>query len=301
MPAMLELPHLPGSIQVVLQLALILVAALIGIVVVRAAVGISVRHLLERRRHEAGAGLLPPAELERRVNTIGRLVVRVAGSVIAIIAALMALELFGIDIGPAVAGLGVVGIAVGLGAQTLVRDWLAGIFIVLENQYSAGDVIRIAGVEGVVEDFSLRRTTLRDLDGTVHTVPNGQVIVASNLTRVPASIELDVEVATDADLDRAAEVIDRVGEDLGTDPSWRPRIIEPPTVARVEAPSESSVTFKVLGRARAGEQVAVADELRGRIAAALAAADIEIPDPRRLSPGRTDVPVGPAVTPPEEP
>ena len=81
---------------------------------------------------------------------------------IAIIAVLMALDLFGIDIGPAVAGLGVVGIAVGFGAQTLVRDWLAGIFIVLENQYSAGDVVRIAGVEGVVEDFSLRRTTLRD-------------------------------------------------------------------------------------------------------------------------------------------
>lgn len=301
MPAMLELPHLPGSIQVALQLALILAAALIGIVVVRAAVGISVRHLLERRTHEAGTGLLPPAELERRVNTIGRLVVRVAGSVIAIIAALMALELFGIDIGPAVAGLGVVGIAVGLGAQTLVRDWLAGIFIVLENQYSAGDVIRIAGVEGVVEDFSLRRTTLRDLDGSIHTVPNGQVIVASNLTRVPASIELDVEVAADADLERATEVVDRVGEELGADPGWRPRLIEPPKVARVEAPSESSVVLKVLGKARAGEQVAVADELRGRIAAALAAADIEIPDPRRLGPERTDVPVGPAAAPQDEP
>ncbi len=81
------------------------------------------------------------------------------------------------------AGLGVVGIAVGFGAQTLVRDWLAGIFVVLENQYSAGDVVRIAGVEGVVEDFSLRRTMLRDADGTMHSVPNGQIIVASNLSR----------------------------------------------------------------------------------------------------------------------
>ncbi len=139
--------------------------------------------------------MLSPAELERRVQTIGRLVVRIAGSVIAIIAVLMALRLFGIDIGPAVAGLGVVGIAVGFGAQAVVRDWLAGIFIVLENQYSQGDVVRIASVEGVVEDFSLRRTTLRDVDGAVHTVPNGQIIVTSNITaraRAPWTLEISV-------------------------------------------------------------------------------------------------------------
>jgi len=183
MPAMPELPDLPVSIEITLQILLIGAAALVGFLVLRAAVGISVRHLLERRRAEATTGVLPQAELERRVHTIGNLVVRVAGSVIAIIAVLMALDLFGIDIGPAVAGLGVVGIAVGFGAQTLVRDWLAGIFVVLENQYSAGDVVRIAGVEGVVEDFSLRRTMLRDADGTMHSVPNGQIIVASNLSR----------------------------------------------------------------------------------------------------------------------
>jgi len=183
MPAMPELPDLPVSVEMTLQILLIGAAALVGFLVLRAAVGISVRHLLERRRAEATVGILPQAELERRVKTIGNLVVRVAGSVITLIAVLMALDLFGIDIGPAVAGLGVVGIAVGFGAQPLVRDWLAGIFVVLENQYSAGDVVRIAGVEGVVEDFSLRRTTLREADGTVHSVPNGQIIVASNLSR----------------------------------------------------------------------------------------------------------------------
>lgn len=177
-----ELPDLTGSVAFTLRLALIAVAALVAFLVLRAAIGASMRHLIERRSQEAGAGVLPAAELERRVKTIGRLVMRIAGSVIAIIAVLMALRLFGIDIGPAVAGLGVVGIAVGLGAQALVRDWLAGVFIVLENQYSQGDLVRITGVEGVVEDFSLRRTTLRDVDGTVHTVPNGQIIVTSNLT-----------------------------------------------------------------------------------------------------------------------
>ncbi|MGH2418786.1 MAG: mechanosensitive ion channel family protein [Candidatus Limnocylindria bacterium] len=181
---MLDLPPLPASVEITLQIVLIVLAALAGFLILRAAVGVGMRHLLERRSEEAGAGgMQSPAELERRVNTIGRLVVRLAGAVIGVIAVLMALELFGIDIGPAVAGLGVVGIAVGFGAQTLIRDWLAGIYVVLENQYSAGDVVRVAGVEGVVEDFSLRRTLLREVDGTVHSVPNGQIIVASNLSR----------------------------------------------------------------------------------------------------------------------
>lgn len=191
-----DLTNMPDSVEIGLQIALIAGAALIGFLVLRAAVAISVRHLIERRRTESADDVLPPAELERRVNTIARLAIRVAATVIVVIAVLMTLDLFGIDIGPAVAGLGVVGIAVGLGAQTLVRDWLAGIFVVLENQYSSGDVVRIAGVEGVVEDFSLRRTTLRDLDGTIHTVPNGQVTVTSNLTHARRD---DPSVAAESD------------------------------------------------------------------------------------------------------
>jgi moderate conductance mechanosensitive channel len=282
MPAMLQLPDLPVSVTVGLRLALIAVAALVAFVVLRAAVGVGVRHLLERRSEEAGAGVLPPAELERRVETIGRLVVRIGGSVVVIIAVLMALRLFGIDIGPAVAGLGVVGIAVGFGAQTLVKDWLAGIFIVLENQYSAGDVISIAGVDGVVEDFSLRRTTLRDLDGTVHTVPHGQITVASNMTRLWARVNLDVNVAYDTDLDKATELIDRVGEDLHADAEWGSRLLEVPRVVRVEALADSSVTLKVLGQVRAAEQWAVGGELRKRILAAFTGAGIKVPYPHRI-------------------
>ena len=178
-----DLTDLPPSVLVGLRVAVIALVALVGYAALRAAVGVAERHIVERRRPEAGAGDLARHELERRVRTIGSLLVRISGAVIAVVAVLMILELFGIDIGPAVAGLGVAGIAVGLGAQTLVRDWLAGIFVILENQYSAGDVVRIAGVEGTVEDFSLRRTMLRDADGSIHTVPNGQIVVASNLTR----------------------------------------------------------------------------------------------------------------------
>ena len=169
--------------QTGLELLLIVVAAAIAYAAVRVALRAAVHQVLDRRSREPDDAGLSPLEMERRVVTLQRLAARVAGAVIVIVAALMILEKFDIDIGPAVAGLGILGVAVGFGAQTLIRDWLAGIFIVTENQYSAGDVVRIAGVEGVVEDLSLRRTTVREPDGTLHTVPNGQIIVASNLSR----------------------------------------------------------------------------------------------------------------------
>jgi small conductance mechanosensitive channel len=282
MPAMLELPDLPNSLDIGLKVLLVAVAALAAFLVVRTGIRVGIRHLLDRSSAESGGDVLPPAELERRVTTIGRLLVRVAGAVLAVIAGLMVLNLFGIDIGPAVAGLGVVGIAVGFGAQTLVKDWLAGIFVVLENQYSQGDVVRLAGVDGVVEDFSLRRTTLRDLDGTVHTVPNGQITVASNMTRLWARVNLDVGVAYDTDIDRAVEIIDRVGAELHADPEWGERMIEAPTVARVNALDDSAVTLKVLGQVRAAQQWAVTGELRKRILDAFGREGIEIPFPHRV-------------------
>jgi moderate conductance mechanosensitive channel len=282
---MIDLPELPSSVGLVLRLVVITVAAVASYLLVRAAVQVGERHIVDRRRAEAGGELVTPEELERRVGTIGRLLVRVAGAAIAVIAGLMVLDLFGIDIGPAVAGLGVAGIAVGFGAQTLVRDWLAGIFIVLENQYSAGDVVRIAGIEGTVEDISLRRTTVRDLDGTVHSVPNGQITVASNLTRLWARVNLDISVTYDNDIDRASAIIDGVGAELLADPEWGPRLLEPPKVIRVGALSDSAVSLKVLGQVRPAEQWAVSGELRKRILAAFGAAGIRIPSP--------DQPAGP--------
>jgi small-conductance mechanosensitive channel len=168
--------------ETALHSVLILLAAAIAYAAIRVAVAAAGRHILDRRG-QAEDALLSPLERERRIVTLQRLASRIGGVAIVIIAALMVLATFDIDIGPAVAGLGVVGVAVGFGAQTLIRDWLAGIFIVTENQYSAGDLVRIAGVEGMVEDLSLRRTTVREPDGTLHTVPNGQIIVASNLSR----------------------------------------------------------------------------------------------------------------------
>ena len=166
-----------------LQVVLIVLASAAAYVAIRIAVAAAVKHLIARRTDDADAGNLTRVELERRVTTLGQLLVRIAAVVIVVVATLMVLGVFNVDIGPAIAGLGIAGLAVGFGAQALIRDWLSGIFIVAENQYNAGEHVRIAGVEGVVEDFSLRRTMLRDADGTVHHVPNGQIIVASNLSR----------------------------------------------------------------------------------------------------------------------
>ena len=271
---------LPNWAIPALRVGGIVLLALVGYVALRTAARIGVRHLLERR--PSGEGVLPAVELERRVTTIEKLIIRVGASLIVAIGLLMVLAVFAIDIGPAVAGLGVIGIAVGLGAQTLVKDWLAGVFVVLENQYSAGDVVSIAGVEGTVEDFSLRRTTLRDLDGTVHSVPNGQITVASNHTRVWARVNLDIAVAYDTDVERATALIDQVGAELATDPAWRDRLLEEPTVVRINALGDSGLTLKVLGQVRAAEQWAVAGELRKRILAAFSKGGIEVPYPRRV-------------------
>lgn len=277
-----DLPALPASVETILRVGLIAIAALVAYAVLRKGVDVGVRGVMERRAAEDAVSEPQPHELERRVNTIARLATRTGSVVILTIAVLMALDEFGIEIGPAVAGLGVVGIAVGFGAQTLIRDWLAGIFIVLENQYSEGDVVRIAGVDGVVEAFSLRRTTLRDLDGTVHTVPNGQITVASNMTRLWARVNLDVSVAYDTNIDRATAIINRVGEELLEDPEWSPRLLEAPSVVRVNAVSDSSVALKVLGQVRAAEQWAVAGELRKRILAAFSREGLAVPFPHQV-------------------
>jgi small conductance mechanosensitive channel len=275
-----DFTDLPVSVAVGLRIAVIIVAGVAAYVAVRIAVGVAIRQLLERRAADEAEPM--SAELDRRVKTVASLVLRISGSVIAVIAGLMALDQFGIDIGPAVAGLGVAGIALGFGAQTLVRDWLAGIFVIVENQYNQGDVVRIAGVEGVVEDLSLRRTTLRDLDGTLHTVPNGQIVVASNMTRLWARVNLDVSVAYDTDIDRATGIIDRIGVELQADPVWGPRMLEAPTVVRVNALADSAVTLKILGQVQPAQQWAVAGELRKRVLAGFAREGIQIPFPHRV-------------------
>src|SRR6266516_4484848 len=264
------------------QITLVIVVALVALRLARVFVHGIVKALMEREATEGTAQELSAIEVKKRIDTIETLGVNVFRFLIVAIALLIVLDKLGENIGPAVAGLGIAGIAIGFGAQSLVKDYLNGALILIENQFSKGDVVRIAGVSGTVEDFSLRRTTLRDLDGTVHTVPNGAIIVASNLTRIWARINLDVTVAYGTDIDRASEAVDSVGRDLAGEGAWSQVFLEAPRVERVESLGEYGVTIKILGTVRAEDRWNAAGELRKRLLAAFHASGIEIPRPQRV-------------------
>lgn len=253
-----------------------------------------VKALLDREAAEGTAQELSAIEVHKRIDTLDQLGSNVIRFLVFVIAALMILREFGLDIGPAIAGLGVVGIAVGFGAQSLVRDYLNGALILVENQYSKGDVVSISGVTGTVEDFSLRRTTLRDLDGVVHTVPNGEIQVASNLTRVWSRIHQDVTVAYGSNVDKVIEVVDAVGRDMAADRTWKRRILEAPKVDRIAGFAEYGITLKILGTVRAPDQWAAAGELRRRLLRAFDEHGIELPRPQRVILAR---PTGPGAAP----
>jgi len=221
-------------------------------------------------------------EQAKRSTTLSHVLVRVVDVTAILLAATIALGEAGFQLGPLIAGAGVVGLAIGFGAQTLVKDVLGGVFILLENQYAAGDVVDIAGIGGSVQSVNLRRTVLRDIDGILHTVPNGDVRVSSNLTRSFARVNLDISVGYGEDLDRVRAVIDAAGAELAGDADWAERILEAPKVLRVNALADSGVELKVLGTVRPMKQWEVAGELRKRIKEAFDREGIEIPFPHRV-------------------
>jgi moderate conductance mechanosensitive channel len=276
---------------------LIVVLALLGVRGARVFVHGVVKTVFEQNAAHRSGAEQNAIEIAKRRDTIETLGSRVIQAFILIVAALMILDRLGYETGPAVAGFGVVGIAVGFGAQSLVRDYFNGWLILLENQFSIGDVVSIAGVTGTVEDLTLRRTTIRDLDGVVHNVPNGEIKVASNRTRTWARINQDVTVAYGTDVDRATEVVDAVGREMAADPLWKSRIIEAPRVERVEALAEYGITLKILGTVQAVDQWAAGGELRKRLLAAFARHGIEIPRPQRVILARD--PDGSGARPPE--
>ena len=214
-------------------------------------------------------------EVRRRMATVETTATSVLFAAVIVVAALMILSQAGVDVGPAIAGLGIAGLAIGFGAQQIVRDYFSGLLILVENQFGVGDVISVAGVTGTVEGFTLRRTVLRDVDGIVLNVPNGEIKVAANRTRVWRRINEDVVIAPGQDVERAIAVLDAACAGLAADPAWAPRILEAPRVDRVERIDPSGVTLKILGTVPAADLVAVSGELRRREAAALLEAGID--------------------------
>lgn len=217
---------------------------------------------------------------EKRGQTIAQLVRSIGRAVILVGVVLLSLNLF-LDIRPLLAGVGILSLAVSFGAQSLVKDFIAGFFILVENQFVVGDVIQVGEKSGVVERMTLRVVVLRDLRGVVHIIPNGSIASVSNMTRSWARAVVDVAVGYDVSVDRAIAVIKDELAKFETDQSWRSRLEPGSEVLGIDSLGESGVVIRSLVRTVAGNQWEAAREFRRRLKNRLDAEGIEIPYPQR--------------------
>ncbi len=217
----------------------------------------------------------------QRTVTLGAVLRSVATGVIYILAALLVLGELDISLGPLLAGAGIAGIAFGFGAQSLVKDFLAGIFIVIEDQYGVGDVVDLGEATGTVEEVSLRTTRLRDVHGTLWVVPNGEIQRVANMSQLWARVVLDVEVAYDTDLDLASNVIKRVADEIWREGADDATIIEEPEVWGIESFGPSAVAIRLAVKTEPAEQFRTARVIRRRLKQAFDEAGIEIPFPQQ--------------------
>jgi small conductance mechanosensitive channel len=213
----------------------------------------------------------------QRINTLWRVLQTVVVVLAIVVVVLTIMMIWGLPIGPLVAVGGAVGVAVGFGAQSFVKDVIAGFLIVAEHQYSIGDVVRIADVSGEVETIRLRTTVLRDLDGNVHHVPNGAIIVASNYTQKFSQVVVDVNVAYDQDIDEAIAVIRDELDLFATDAEWEGAFMDAPQVLGVDALGDSSVKVRVLLKVDPAARWTSRREFLRRIKLRLDREGIEIP------------------------
>ncbi len=218
-------------------------------------------------------------ELKKRSDTLVGVIVTTIQIVIIFMFILMLLTEIGINVTAILTGAGVIGLAIGFGAQSLVKDIISGLFIIMENQYRKGDVIKIAGESGVVEEINLRRTVLRDMDGVYHVVPNGEIRVSSNSTKQWSRVNLNVSVDYGTDLEKTMAVINRVGKEMVEDPVWGAFITSAPRALRVDKLGDSGIDIKVVAETRPSRQWEVAGELRLRIKKAFDQEKIDIPYP----------------------
>jgi len=221
----------------------------------------------------------PDAE-KKRENTLIKIFNSTLNIIIWAIAVLMVLPELGIDISGIFLGAGIIGVAVGFGAQYMIRDFLAGLFIMLENQYRVGDVIQIAGIGGKVEDITLRKTVLRDIDGAVHHIPNGEIKVASNKSQEFSRVHLKIGVAYKEDIDHVSQVLNKIGKEMAEDSKWKASILKTPEVIGIDEFADSAIIIKVLGETMPLKQWEIGRELRRRIKIAFDKEGIEIPFPQ---------------------
>ncbi len=223
-----------------------------------------------------------PSETKKRRETISQILSGALHILVWPIALIMIVSQLGIDIAPLLAGAGIVGLAVGFGAQSLVKDVISGLFIIIENQYRVGDVVQLGETAGIVERINLRVTTLRDLDGIVHTIPNGTIDQTSNFTKEYSGVNLNVRVSYDADADKVINILNKVGTDMAKETEWAEKIIDAPQFLRLDNFAESTMEMKMVGKVQPLTQWEIMGELRLRIKVAFDKAGIEFGLPQRV-------------------
>jgi small conductance mechanosensitive channel len=233
---------------------------------------------------------LPSTVRSQQIRTLSSVIYSIGLFIILFIAAMQILALLGVNMGPLLASAGVAGVAIGFGAQTLVKDFINGFFILAENQYDIGDTVKIAGVQGVVENMTLRRTVLRDADGTVHTVPSSDIQVVSNLTRDWTQVNLQVSVAYAVDSDKVIALLKQIGDELAHDPAFADLIVATPVVSGIDKVSGNTVEYLMIVKTKPGSQFTVRRELQRRIKASFEKNSIEPGDPSRVIVARISKP-----------
>ena len=257
-----------------IRIAIIIILGLIGFLILKRFVPRLVkRTILVRMRDKSESVVM------KRSKTISHVITNTIGILLGVIVLFTILGQVGVNIGPALASLGILGLAVSFGAQSLIKDLINGLFILMEDQYGIGDVVKVAGISGLVEDVNLRRTVLRDLDGIVHHIPNSEIAVASNFTKEYSRVNMNISVSYNEDLDRVISVINRVCAGMVKEPVWNDKIIKAPQVLRVDALGGSGIDIKILGDTRPSMQWEVMGELRKRIKKEFDREGIEIPWP----------------------
>jgi len=238
------------------KIVLVMIVSLVLIRLLRA---------ITRKTASLQAKRLPPGFRAQQVRTLASVLNSIGVFVIVFVAALMVLAQLNLHLEPLLASAGIAGLAIGFGAQTLVHDFINGFYILLENQYDIGDVVRIAGVKGTVEEMSLRRTVLRDDDGTLHMVPNSEIKIVSNTTRDWSQVSLRIAVAYSEPSDRVVNLLRQVAEEVRHDPAFADDIVADIQVPGIERVGNGEADYLVLVKTRPNRQYAVSRELRRRI------------------------------------
>lgn len=262
----------------IVQVSLTLATAIVVQLILRASIDRIVHRAMRAHKYSSHV------DEEKREQTLVTIFRTASAVIIWITAIILILTQLHVNVAALMTGAGVVGIIIGFGAQSAIRDFLAGIFIIAENQYRVGDIVTLRAankdISGVVEDITIRITRLRDLDGNLHIVQNGEASVVTNLSFGYANVNIDINISYDADVDQVEEIVNDVGRQMASDKQWAPHIFEPIQFLRIEAFEDSAVQVKALGKVEPAMQWDVAGEFRRRLKKAFETRGIIIPFPQ---------------------